>query len=1100
MRKLRTKLEGTYINRKGRKFRVEISTENTKELYNFYGENMMQKEEVREEVLLCSVYIESTMRTGLSSNRTGTIQESYGDYSIYSEYKDFLNLAKTYPEKDLDITKKTNISDPVNRMYLTVFEKRNARFLHKYSSHENNIINERIELYTADGGAPISFLDLEMTSTGKKVRANRMRGIKYVERESLATEAQTVLIQPLEYIAKEKNIKWIFERDYRIINTKEEFEAYCERMKKERMLVGFDTETTGLRINRLPVGHAQRDLLVGICLSVENGEGVYIPIRQTKFNNLDETYVMDTLRPILSNSKDPETGKKTRAYCDVVTHYGSFDWKVMYTYDWDLNITEDTYLLQYLIDVRQANAVKKLKVMSEKILGLQMIDLQDFFPSLRGGSKSEIKFSLLPYDSVRVYGPVDSGITRELFFKLRPLLPDDMQFIYGVEVQLMKRLSRIEYYGIRLDITKLREHGAKVEIEKNALEEEIYQLAGEQFNINSGDRLASIMYTKLNYPIHGYTSSGKPATGKKVMKILDSQKDLKGNALYPLAGKILDYKNKEKLLNSFLHKLVRENVDGYVFPKYNQAGAESGRISCNNPNLQQTSGAIREAFVPDSDDYYFLVCDYSQVEYRVMSGLADEFEVIDFFSKNPEADYHIMMYARMTGKKYEEVTSKERKQGKTLNFGISYGMGPESLAIALHGASTSEYVEDAKQKIRDYFDSVANIRDYLTDVRAKGRKEHFVRTLFNRRRYISEYMKENPSHAELERGHRKAGNTVVQGTAADIMKYAHVRVENAIEKRGIDMRVVASIHDELVMLVNKKYNPWQIISMVRDAMEIDLSRFNFPPLYIGANVGNSWSDGKVDNLECPVKLMELRKKECEEGLHTEAYSDPKSMVSDQLTLFAIQQVYDEIQEGNIQTLEEAHSRPRLMKYLGNYIGADEHEFIVQGLLSGETPEKMCAQSKRIEVLGEDYYENILNDLKSLDADDSDIFDEEMMDGDDYDDTIIDYEKLRAHYDSQRNNLKQSDFMITNRKRKMTDYAIQGYNKKLYINIAKPTKGMLEELNHYLKSVEVPKGYEVLLMANGNFVPLNMHISRIDRISLISIIEKHLMAAEAKKIS
>lgn len=1080
MKVVNTHLEGKFIDNKGIEYRVELKSQSTKEIINFYKNSGIGNGEI----LICSVFTKYLSKA-VGVKKAGDIErEVFGDFSVYSEYEQIRAEAQHYDSKKLESASNRKIVDPNLGKFVEVLEKKNRDFYHKLVYFDGAILEEIIQNSVGENGTLSNMIEMKLVAEGKKVQAGKLKGYEYIIRDKEETSTGTVMIQSLDYIALKKDISWMKERNYRILNDKDEFLEYCKKLEETENIVGFDTETSGLRINRFPVGHPQRDALVGICLSIERKEGVYIPIRQAKFTNLDEDFVISHLEPLLSNKKNSD-GTVTKAKCNLVTHYGSFDWKVMFTYGWDLNITDDTYLLQYLIDVREANSVKKLKVMSEKILGLQMIDLEDFFPSNRGGKKANIKFSLLPYESVRHYGPTDSDMTRELYLELRPKLPSDMKFIYGIEVELMKRLSRIEYYGIKLDITQLLEMREKTFKEKEAIEKEIYSIAGEVFNINSGDQLERIMFDKLKYPSHGTTKSGKRATGKDVLEMLSRDKKKDGTLMYPLAERVFTYKKKEKLLNSFLDKLLRENVDGYIFPKYNQAGTQSGRISCNNPNLQQTSGAIREMFIPDSEDYYFLVVDYSQVEYRIMAGLADEYEVVDFFRGNPEADYHIMMYARMVGKKYEEVTAKERKQGKVLNFGISYGMSPPSLAIKLHGANTEEYVKDAEEKMRDYFDSVANIRDYFTVVKDGAQLRGFVKTLFNRRRHIPEFLKDNPRHYEIERGKRKAGNTVVQGTAADIMKFAHVRVEKALERHNLDARPVASIHDELVILVNKKYNPWQVIDIVRRAMELDLSKYNFPPLYIGANVGNSWADGKKDNLECPVLLMERRREEIEKGLHKEPLDNPRDIIADELKLFAIEVIVEEVEKWNVKSVEEAHKVTRLMKYVNGYLGDEPGEFAIKGVLAGESAEEILNKMEHVDVYGEDYFDEIIEENDELD--------ESIEDGEEEEEKAeIDYGKLQNYYEANKDTLKLDSTIVKRAKEVYNEkYSVMGFDRKLIVRIDEPTKEMIEELNEYFNSINVEKGYSVYFQLGHQLKETAYHTTRIDRIKIIEIIEKYL---------
>lgn len=1078
MKFLNTRLTGDYQSPDGKIYRVDSLHMSTKDLISFY----LQREG-EEELLMCSVYTRYLSRAVGVKKVGELLREVYGDFQIFSDFEQSRHNALN--KKDIADGVKRKIVDPKLSRFVDTLEKKSEDFYHKLVYYEKNLIEEVFQIRDVNG-LIIESLRLEMVEEGKRVQIRKLKDVEYIERETDRRESEFSItnIQSLDYISLQKDISWMKERNYRIVDTEEDLMLYLERMEATDSIVGFDTETSGLSINRLSLDHPKRDQLVGMCISIEKEEGIYVPIRQKKFNNIDETFVIEALRPYFCSK-----GAKKK---NLVTHYGSFDWKVMFAYGWDLNITDDTYILQYLIDVREANSVKRLKVMSEKILGLQMIDLEDFFPSIRGGKRGNIQFSLLPYESVRHYGPTDADITRELYFELRPKLPNDMRFIYGVEIDLMKRLGKVEYYGIKIDLQKTIEMKEKVTEDRLVLEGEIYELAGEEFNINSGDQLGRILFDKLKYPSHGVTKGGKRSTGKDVLAILSSDRDKDGKPVYPLAKMVNDYKKMSQLLNLFLEKILRENVDGYLFPKYNQAGTQSGRISGSNPNLQQTSGKIRDLFIPDSDDHYFLIVDYSQVEYRIMVGLADQYDLVDFFRGNPEADYHIMMYAQMYNIPYHEVTSTQRDTGKTLNFGISYGMSPASLSLRLHGSNTKEQVADAESKIRDYFDSVANVRDYMTIIKDGAQLRGYVKTLFNRRRYISEFLKESPQHWEIERGKRKAGNTVVQGTAADIMKFSHVRVENTLDKLGKDVRVVASIHDELVLSVNKKYNPWDIINEVRNAMEIDLSKYNFPPLYIGANVGNTWGAGKVDSLEAPVLLMERKRAEIAEGKNLDTLSDPVQTFADDLKKFALEMVLDELKSSEITKVEDAIVVPRIIKYAGSYIGMgsdgrtlnDESQFAIKGLLAGESVEEVFSKLGKEAVLGEDYYAEALGDDENLDEDFENESDEES--------SIINYNRLQNYYEENKDNLLLESPVIRNAKEVYNEsYSVMGFDRKLTVRIDNPNEKMINELMSYFEGINVPKGYEVYFQLGHRLKGTSYKTTRIDRLAIIDIIERNL---------
>src|SRR5699024_8476756 len=418
-----------------------------------------------------------------------------------------------------------------------------------------------------------------------------------------------------------------------------------------------------------------------------------------------------------------------------------------------------------------------------------------------------------------------------------------MDFIYRVEMEQIPVLGEQEYYGVRVNkksFEKLYEDALE---RKEELERKIFEEAGEEFNINSTQQKAKIIFDKMGCPKKDRykTKKGNWGTGKDVLKDLVKYKDKNGDQKYPIAEYLQKYSKVQKLIDSFYGKIPKLVVDGYIFTNYNQMGTGTGRVSNSKPNLQQTEPTSRMAMLPESDDYYFLICDYSQVEYRVMAGMGKEEKVVKFFRDNAEADYHTMAYANMMGKAYEDVTGDERSIGKVLNFGVTYGLEDASLAMNLYGDDSRFSQKKAAKSRKEYFEGVPNIRDFFEKKKDEAQSRGYASTMFKRRRDIVEFQRNRKlSDYEIGSGRRKGGNHPVQGTAADILKMAMARIRKFFRDEGYyeDMvRLVMNIHDEVVIQVHKSINPYYATNIVRKAMEMDFSKYGFPPLYIGAIVG-----------------------------------------------------------------------------------------------------------------------------------------------------------------------------------------------------------------------------------------------------------------------
>lgn len=802
--------------------------------------------------------------------------------------------------------------------------------------------------------------------------ANKVKGLEYTEHGSggmidmsrLGTSLEDYLYEIVEMneLAEENDVDltWAERKNYRVLVSDEDILEFIAGLDATEEMVGFDTETTGLLVNRTKL-----DKLVGISMSYEDDAGVYFPVLHKRFDNV--RMGTDRLLELLKPYCDRKSPKRK----NLVTHNGGFDWKVLKMHDWDLNIVYDTFLRFGLMEIGAAKYMSGLKPMAKRMLNHDVIDMSQMY---RSRTPSEVKavktavlehglwvdditrykleraekfsdvqydFRFASYDFSKIYGSADADFPRLIHKLMDKTWNKKLDFIYRLEIALIPVIGEQEYYGVRATESEFQRLYLETEKELLALEAQIYREAGREFKLTSPLQKAAVIFDEMGCPYlpRFKTKAGGRSTDKKVMKHLSGYKNRDGTPKYPIIALMSAYTKKATLMSNFYKKLPLLIHGGFLFPSYKQLGTETGRLSCYAPNLQQTEGTSRKYMIPDSDDYYFMICDYSQVEYRLMAGLSGETKVIEFFRTNPEADYHILAYANMMDKLYEDVTSDERKTGKTLNFGTTYGLEDENLALNLYGDTTPFHQMMARQARDKYFAGIPILRDYFEEVRDEAQVRGYAETFFGRIREIEEFKLKNPPEYKLGSGRRKAGNMPVQGTAADIMKMAMIRVQKAFRKLGYQedmIRLVMNIHDELVIQVHKSLNTWYILSIVRKAMEMDMSKDGFPPLYIGANVGYSWADGKADELEAPVLLMDKKIKEVEEklarGETLEPQIDQRAEWLADIRYFAVEQVKKEITENNFTTVEECHTNGRLVKYSRTFNDKDKKYANADGII------------------------------------------------------------------------------------------------------------------------------------------------------------------------
>lgn len=797
-----------------------------------------------------------------------------------------------------------------------------------------------------------------------KIKANKLKEpVKYTEmRRALSNldlsnynTIEEFLYEnvPFEEIIDEMGVdlSWTEEKDYRILTSKEDIEEFIEGLAKTENVVGFDTETTGLN-----VGRGKVDFIVGLSMSYEDDTGYYFPLNQKRFENVEmgTEKFLEMLKPYI-DSNSP-TAKP------LVTHNGGFDWKVLRQFDIDLNIVHDTFIRVALLDNRTSKRTFRLKDAVSDYLGIDVLDLPLMY---RDKSKEEIgaikrtvfregipidevtkykleridffkgKGATLPYDFryasrefAELYGSADADYPRIMYHMQEEMWDNDLDTVYRIEMEAIKPIGEQEYWGIKTDREALEKLNEQAKESLTKIEEEIYELVGEEFNISSPIQLARILFDKLGYEYHPRfnTKTGGRGTNKNVLKYLSRQRNTDGSSKYPVADLLLEHSRISQLISSFYGKLPSLIHYGILYPSYKQLGTDTGRLSAEKPNIQQMEPSVRyHMHVDDTEEYYMMICDYSQVEYRVMGGLSGEPKVVNFFKTNPEADYHIQAYSNMHNIPYEDVTSEQRSEGKTLNFGTTYGLEDENLANNLYGNTSPIHQHRAREARKKYFDGIPVLRDYFEAVRDQAERDGYVKTLFGRKRYIVEFLgKDVSTLSEYSRakGRRIAGNTRVQGTSADIQKLAMYRIRKILNDYGIpeeDIHLILNVHDEIAIHVSKKYHPYFVLKVMRQAMEMDLSKYGLPPLYIGANIGTNWGAGQDDDMEMPVMLMEevMEKVEKENIKYTDDDVSVQDLIVQWKTAiekFAIRQIEFEIIDRKLTDIDEIMEVGRIIKY------------------------------------------------------------------------------------------------------------------------------------------------------------------------------------------
>ncbi|HEY9785597.1 MAG TPA: DNA polymerase I, partial [Candidatus Obscuribacterales bacterium] len=544
----------------------------------------------------------------------------------------------------------------------------------------------------------------------------------------------------------------------------------------------------------------------------------YIPVGHSGIiggPQLDARTVADRLQPILANPSIGKIAQNAKFEMNVLSQQGLQFAPLCF----------DPMLASYILNPDEKHGLKE---QVERLFGYQMLRITEVI----GSGRKQTTMGFVPVDKAAVYAADDARMTYQLAAYYIPLLDDTQKnLLYDMEIPLTAVLARMEQNGVALDLPYLKAFSEELVCEIARLEGEVFELAGHPFNISSTQQLQRVLFEELNLKTQGKTAKKTGfSTDAAALESLKNE--------HPIIDKILEYRHLSKLRSTYVDgfpKLVNRR-DGRLHGTFNQTVAATGRLSSTNPNLQNIpiktdiGRRIRKAFVPGDKDSVLLSADYSQIELRLLAHMSGDETLIDAFEKNQ--DIHARTAGEIFDVPLDSVTSQMRGVGKTMNFALVYQQGDYRTGIDL-GVSTQE----AKQFRDKYFSRYPKVRELVNETLAKARETGYVTTLWGRRRYFR-YL--NDRNANIRgQDERAAFNAPLQGSAADLMKLAMIRLDKTLKEKNMKSRLILQVHDELVLEVPKE----EIAAareVVADAMQMDQPLK--VPLVVDIGVGSNWME------------------------------------------------------------------------------------------------------------------------------------------------------------------------------------------------------------------------------------------------------------------
>ncbi len=602
---------------------------------------------------------------------------------------------------------------------------------------------------------------------------------------------------------------------YATVRTREDLEDLAARLERSSELV-VDTETTSIDPLRAD--------LVGLSFSLAPFEATYVPVNlrpgifEPEPGPAETRRVLEVLRPVLENPAIRKVGQNVKYDALVLSAHGVTL----------RGIAFDTMIASYLIDPSQRQ--HNLDALALRFLDLKKTATEE----LIGRGSKQLSMADVAVEDVAAYACEDADVTQRLKGILEPRLRElEVHSLFeNVEMPLVPVLVEMERTGVALDVTILERMSTELGERAEQLEAEVRGIAGEPFNLSSPIQLGQILFEKLRIQdALGVRRLRRTKTGYST-----DQRTLERFAGHPIVEKLLDHRQTIKLKNTYVDALPRlvNPRTGRLHTSFNQTVAATGRLSSSDPNLQNipirtdVGREIRKAFVAGQPGWQILSADYSQIELRILAHLTGDAALVEAFLAGE--DVHRRTAARMFGLEAGEVPKELRSQAKVINFGIIYGMTPAGLALA-----TKIPVVEAEAFIRAYFEAYPGVKRFIEGTIQSARRDGYVTTLLNRRRYIPEISSPDPGVRKM--AENVAVNTPLQGAAADLIKVAMIRIHARLKEEGLRSRMILQVHDELVFEVPEDESE-SLARMVKREMEGALALR--VPILTDVKVGRSW--------------------------------------------------------------------------------------------------------------------------------------------------------------------------------------------------------------------------------------------------------------------
>ena len=618
------------------------------------------------------------------------------------------------------------------------------------------------------------------------------------------------LLEKLEFYSIIKSLKKDKKeekkKNYKIVLSLEELKNVVEKVRKAE-LFSVDLETTSIRPMEAEI--------VGISLCIEPDSGYYIPVRykgksKNNFGNDDLKVVLEELKPVLEDDRIKKCGHNIK-YDMLVFERNGINLR---------GVDIDTMVAAWIIQPDSHSY--KLDNLSQQYLHYTMVPIEELIGK---GKKNQITMDKVELNKVAFYAVEDADIALQLvpIFRAEMRATGTEEVFRKIEMPLIPVLMEMEKNGVYVDIDYLKEMSQEISKKIDVLADNIYKVAGVEFNINSPKQLSEVLFEKLGLP----RVRGK-STDVKVLEKLRNQ--------HELPALVLDYRSLVKLKTTYLDAMAQyvNSNTGRIHSSFNQTGASTGRITSSDPNFQNIpirtdiGREIRKAFKPQKSGWKMMSADYSQIELRIMAHLSKDPELLKSF--NEGVDVHTRTAALVYGVSEKDVLPEMRRVAKIVNFGIMYGAGPFRMSEELGIPQ-----EEARKLIEQYFKTYPGINEYIIKTLQEAEKNKFVKTLSGRIRYVYDITSDN--YHVREAAKRVAINTPIQGTAADMIKIAMINISRRMKEKSLRAMMILQIHDELLFEVPEEEIETLreiVVQEMENAIKLDV------PVKVDVGIGNSW--------------------------------------------------------------------------------------------------------------------------------------------------------------------------------------------------------------------------------------------------------------------